>query len=123
MATGANLLVNITNDSWSGVSPELQQHSAMAIFRAVETRRCLASAATTGITGMVEPTGRMHAIQPYREDVQFVTAQLRTGKTIYVRFGDWFVGLCGLWLAVGSGWIIINMTRTERNVLTPNTGE
>jgi apolipoprotein N-acyltransferase len=96
---GANLLVTITNDSWAGESPELQQHIAMAAFRAVETRRWLASAATTGITGLIEPNGRIHAADPYQEDVFIGTARLKDDVTIYARLGDWLVGLCGIVVA------------------------
>jgi apolipoprotein N-acyltransferase len=93
---GANLLVGITNDSWAGESSELQQHIAMVAFRAVENRRWLASAATTGITGLIEPTGQIHAVPPYREDMMVGTVRLRDEVTIYARFGDWLVALCGL---------------------------
>jgi len=97
---GANLLVGITNDSWAGESAELQQHAAMVAFRAVENRRWLASAATTGITGFIEPTGAIHAAAPYREDVMTATVRLRDETTFYARFGDWLVALCGLLVAV-----------------------
>jgi apolipoprotein N-acyltransferase len=93
---GANLLVGITNDSWAGESAELQQHIAMAAFRAVENRRWLASAATTGITGLIGPTGRIEALPPYREDVMVGTVRLRSEVTLYARFGDWLVALCAL---------------------------
>ena len=99
-AGGANLLVSITNDSWAGNSAELQQHIAMAAFRAVETRRYLALSATTGITALISPTGSMKSIPSYREDLLVADARLRTGRTPYVRWGDWLVGLCGLWVLI-----------------------
>jgi apolipoprotein N-acyltransferase len=96
---GANLMVSITNDSWAGRSSELNQHLAMTVFRAVETRRCVASAATTGITGLIDPFGRVKSVPPYREDSLVTDAALLDGQTPYVRAGDWFVGLCGVCLA------------------------
>ena len=36
---GAQMIVNLTNDSWSGSVPAEMQHMAMAVFRAVENRR------------------------------------------------------------------------------------
>jgi apolipoprotein N-acyltransferase len=93
-AKGANLLVSITNDSWAGESSELQQHIAMAVFRAVETRRDFASSATTGITGLIAPTGKLDAIAPYKEDSMVCEATLREGLTPYVRWGDWLIAVC-----------------------------
>src|SRR6184192_2627398 len=54
---GASLLVNISNDGWldGGYGAASRQHFAMAVFRAVETRRYLVRAATTGISGIVDP--------------------------------------------------------------------
>jgi apolipoprotein N-acyltransferase len=100
VARGANLLVSITNDSWAGESAELQQHIAMSAFRAVETRRYLASSATTGITGLITPTGAITAIPPYKQNLLVAEAKLREGLTPYVRWGDWFVGLCAVVLIV-----------------------
>ncbi len=98
-AEGANLMVSITNDSWAGRSSELDQHLAMTVFRAVETRRCVASAATTGVTGLIEPTGRINYIQPYQEDSLIAEAKLLSAVTPYVRVGDLFVGICAFYLA------------------------
>jgi apolipoprotein N-acyltransferase len=97
-AKGANLLVSITNDSWAGESSELQQHIAMAVFRAVETRRDFASSATTGITGLITPTGKLIAIAPYKEDALICEATLREGLTPYVRWGDWLIAVCTIGL-------------------------
>ncbi len=93
VAHGANLLVSITNDSWAGESAELQQHHAMTRLRAVETRRYVASSATTGITALIDPYGHTTALPPYREDALVADARLLTGETLYVRFGDWLIVL------------------------------
>jgi apolipoprotein N-acyltransferase len=98
---GANLLVCITNDSWAGESAVVPQHIAMSALRAIETRRCLATAATTGMTALVDPTGQITAIPPYRQETLIVNAHLREGLTPYVRWGDWFMGVCALALGWG----------------------
>jgi apolipoprotein N-acyltransferase len=98
-----NLMLLITNDSWSGRSGLLGQHFAMTTLRAVETRRWYAVSATTGITGVIEPTGRAMTVAPYREQSLTAAVSLREGETLYVRWGDWFVGLCGL-LLCGALW-------------------
>ncbi len=56
---GANLLVNLTNDAWYGKSSAPSQSMSMSVFRAVETRRSLVRAANTGISGFVDPLGRV----------------------------------------------------------------
>ncbi len=97
---GANLLVNITNDSWAGESSELQQHIAMVAFRAIENRRWMVSSATTGITGFVSPTGAINSVEPYGERVISANVQLLDGVTPYARFGDWLPILCGVGTAI-----------------------
>ena len=56
---GGNLLVNLTNDAWYGRSSAPYQSMAMAVFRAVENKRSLIRAANTGISGFVDPLGRV----------------------------------------------------------------
>ncbi len=109
-ASGANLLALITNDSWAGRSSELQQHMAMTVFRAVETRRWVATSATTGITGIIDPYGGLKALPPYESGVLTSEVRLLTGTTLYVRYGDWFVGVCGFLLA----WALVRRRREPR---------
>jgi len=56
---GAEFLVTITNDGWYGTSSAPYQHWAQAVLRAVENRRYLLRAATTGISGFIDPFGRV----------------------------------------------------------------
>jgi apolipoprotein N-acyltransferase len=56
---GANFLVTITNDGWYGKSAAPYQHFSIAVLRAVENRRYLLRAATTGISGIIDPYGRI----------------------------------------------------------------
>ena len=56
---GANLLVNMTNDAWYGRSSAPYQSLAMAVFRAVENKRSLIRSANTGISGFIDPLGRV----------------------------------------------------------------
>lgn len=57
--SGAGVLVTITNDGWYGDSAAPRQHLALAILRAAENRRYLVRAANTGISAIVDPTGRV----------------------------------------------------------------
>lgn len=91
---GVALLTTITNDAWFGKSSAPYQHFAMATMRAIENRRYLVRAANTGISGIVDPYGRV--IQ--KTDI-FVPAVLSgrvqwiDEQTIYTQTGDWIVYL------------------------------
>ena len=56
---GADFFVNITNDGWYLDTAAPYQHFAANIFRAVENRRTLARAANNGISGVIDPWGRV----------------------------------------------------------------
>jgi apolipoprotein N-acyltransferase len=52
-------LVQITNDGWFGISPGPHQHFAMARARAVEQGLPLMRAGNTGVSGAIDPYGRI----------------------------------------------------------------
>ena len=58
---GSELLTTITNDAWYGESSAPYQHFELARMRAIEQGRYLARAANTGISGIVDPYGRVVA--------------------------------------------------------------
>jgi len=92
---GAGLLVNITNDAWYGLSSAPYQHFSMAVFRAVENHRALIRSANTGISGFIDPAGRIMGQTPLFEDATLTRSlPVLDIQTIYTRFGDWFAGSC-----------------------------
>ena len=86
---GANFLVTITNDGWYGKSSAPYQHFAHAVFRAVENRRFLLRAATTGISGIIDPYGRIIR-QSELQTQTFLTADITPSDklTFYTKYGD-----------------------------------
>src|SRR6185436_1842825 len=58
---GAEYLVTLTNDSWLGDRKYAEQAFDMARFRAVEQRRFLVRASTSGPSAIVDPLGRVTA--------------------------------------------------------------
>jgi apolipoprotein N-acyltransferase len=96
---GAAFLVTITNDGWYGTSSAPYQHWAQAVLRAVENRRYLLRAATTGISGFVDPFGRVLSrsrlmTQTVLTETVFPSRRL----SLYTRAGD-VLPLVGLTLA------------------------
>jgi apolipoprotein N-acyltransferase len=86
---GSELLTTITNDAWYGHSSAPFQHFAMASMRAIEHGRYLARAANTGISGVVDPYGRVVARSAIFEQVGLVEdVRFLTGRTIYTAVGD-----------------------------------
>lgn len=99
-AAGANVLVNITNDAWYGRSSAPYQSFAMAVLRAVETRRSLVRAANTGISGFVDPAGQVMDKSPIFATLALSAAvPVLEGETIFTRFGYLFAPACLLFFA------------------------
>ena len=86
---GSELLTTITNDAWYGTSSAAFQHWDQAAMRAIENGRYLARAANTGISGFVDPYGRVMAKTTLFEQALLVEDLrfTRTG-TVYSRIGD-----------------------------------
>src|SRR5262249_9565201 len=86
---GSELLTTITNDAWYGNSSAPYQHFALASMRAIEEGRYLARAANTGISGFVDPYGRVVQQSGIFEQVAVVEgARFLTVRTMYSRIGD-----------------------------------
>ena len=102
VAAGAQILVNITNDSWFGRSAGPYQHALINAMRAIENRTAIARAATSGISLFIDPFGRTYeATELFTATA--VVADLSVGQsgTFYTRHGDLF-GQVVLYLALGS---------------------
>ena len=103
VARGATFVATITNDAWFGDTFAPHQHFSMARLRAVETRRYLVRAANTGISGMVDPWGRVMEKTGLDESVVAV-ANIRplSSRTLYVRWGDVLPRLCVVLTLLGA---------------------
>jgi apolipoprotein N-acyltransferase len=88
---GARLLTTITNDAWYGWSSAAYQHFEQAAMRAIESGRYLARSANTGISGIVDPYGRVLAKTPmFETEVVIGEVRLLSTLTLYTRIGDVF---------------------------------
>jgi apolipoprotein N-acyltransferase len=88
---GSELLVTITNDAWFGRTSAPYQHFAQASMRAIENGRYLVRAANTGVSGIVDPYGRV-VVESRIFEPAVVVEQVRLLRTstVYTRIGDVF---------------------------------
>ena len=97
---GAQFFVNISNDTWLAGEAAAAQHFSMAVFRAVENRRFLARVATAGFAGFVDPFGQVSHLSDATENVVLGDVLPHQHLSVYTRYGDWFVAVCGMWVLV-----------------------
>ncbi|TAG29308.1 MAG: apolipoprotein N-acyltransferase [Verrucomicrobia bacterium] len=124
---GAEVLIVHTNNGWFGEGAAAYQHAAHAVLRAVETRRPVLRAGNSGWSGWIDECGAIRAVLtmlPETKEVRTLAAErgeapgtvyFRGGaglqvtrdqryvgaQSLYVRWGDWFVGLCLVLALVG----------------------
>jgi apolipoprotein N-acyltransferase len=86
VSKGAGLLCIITNDGWWGNTPGHRQHFDYARLRAIETRRYVARAANTGISGFIDDKGEVISETSWWvPDAQKATVYELRNLTFYVK--------------------------------------
>jgi apolipoprotein N-acyltransferase len=110
VARGSQLLATITNDAWFGRSSAAYQHFDLGAIRAVEEGRYVVRAANTGISGAVDPYGRVLAATRLFEPAAItVDVRLLDGRTLYSRVGDVVA-----WPALGvTGLVLLRRPRNR----------
>ena len=92
---GADLICTISNDAWFGRTSGPYQHFAACVFRAIENRVPVLRCANTGVSGLVNPDGRIVLRTPiFVERTDLVTVRLWRLSSPYRRWGDLFAYLC-----------------------------
>jgi apolipoprotein N-acyltransferase len=102
---GADVLINISNDGWYGDTSAPWQHLNMVRMRAIENHRWVLRATNTGVTGSVDPYGRVVEAAPrhVRTSVR-VGFGYESGLTFYTAYGDLFAYGCALVTALALGF-------------------
>ncbi len=89
---GAQMILNITNDSWFGPHGEPELHISLAAFRSIETRLPQLRGTNTGISALIDADGEI--IQPTAVDDAVILNTsvpiLDPVPTLMVKLGDWF---------------------------------
>lgn len=111
---GADFLVNITNDAWFGHSHAPYEHYSHLVLRAIENRVAVVRAANTGISGWIDPVGRIRAATPiFTPQVAVYALETSDVRTPYDALGD-FVGLLSVLATlalVGRAWWTARVAR------------
>jgi apolipoprotein N-acyltransferase len=95
MAPGASYLVNLTNDTWVPDMEFAEHQFNIATMRAVEQKRYLVRASTSGPSGIVDPYGRvLKRTDAFSDAVLTGAIRSRSDVTVYNRFGDLFAWIC-----------------------------
>lgn len=99
---GAELLVNLSNDAWFGYAAPAQHQLEVASLRAIENRRPLVRAASTGFSAVIDAHGRVVA-QSELGSREVLDAEVRLSHAVtpYQRLGDAFA-----WIAVAIAAVV-----------------
>ena len=107
--SGAQVLVNISDDGWYGDSSAPWEHLDMVRMRAIENDRWVVRATNTGVTVAIDPRGRVT-----REMARHIRGSMEAAfgyeseQTFYTRHGDWFAWICTL---VTAAMLALGLTR------------
>lgn len=89
---GAEIIVNVTNDSWFGIPFEPYQHLYMTLARGIESRRPMIRSTNTGITTYSTAYGEVSELSPWNKEWtrrQVVPYRNNPESTFYTRYGHY----------------------------------
>jgi apolipoprotein N-acyltransferase len=87
--SGAEIIVNLSNDAWSKSLAAQMQHLSMAVFRAVENSRSMVRSTASGQTCGIDPNGRILAMaEPFTEARLTVEVPVVSRGALYTLWGD-----------------------------------
>jgi apolipoprotein N-acyltransferase len=113
VSKGAQFLVNISNEAWFGRSPVPYQVLAITVFRAVENRVNLVRCANTGVSGFIDPYGRVtRRVMVEGKDIfvpgiQYDSIVVNKPGTFYTRHGDLLIYVSLIYLLISVSGIFL----------------
>ncbi|MGW1077301.1 apolipoprotein N-acyltransferase [Streptomyces sp. NPDC002537] len=116
VTAGARALVVQTNNATYGRTGQPEQQLAMSRLRAIEHGRAVVTAATSGISAVVAPDGKvLQRSEEFTRDVLSARIPLRDGTTVADRVGaapEWTLAMVGL-LSCAAALLIGRRGRTD----------
>lgn len=101
----ADMIVNVSNDSWFGNYGLPQFHLIAAKLRSIETRLPQVRVTNTGYSALILPSGATRGVTSYGEVASriWTVPVIERPETLMVRWGDWFGPASGLLAILGIG--------------------
>gem|GEM_PF-153651 len=100
---GADVILNVTNNSWSKTFTAQIQHHKASLLRAIENRRVLIKSTNSGLTTIIDTDGTMlQALPMYKDDYLYDKVILKHLDviTFYNKFGDFYIYFIILYLFI-----------------------
>ena len=94
--SGAELFVNLTDDSWSLTSYAEYQHFVIAAMRSIEFRKTMIRSTNSGYSAVIDPAGRILKDLPLFEQaaMRCTVPVYQNQTTVFEKFGFLFTFLC-----------------------------
>jgi apolipoprotein N-acyltransferase len=116
--SGAEVLVNLSNDGYFGHSAAHEQHLEIVRMRAAENRRWILRATNDGISASIDPRGRViERMAPFVQTAALLPYDYERTETLYTRYGDWFAWVCFASGLLLSGYSIMSAGSPARRRL------
>ena len=107
MQNGAKFLTIEANDAWLRNSSGVRQHFELAVLRAIEQRVGIIRSANTGISGIIQPSGKVDRKVAFGAQKVFNGKVILNDKiTFYGSFGSVFSQLCFIITLMQFIWLI-----------------
>ncbi len=120
-AADPGLLVVQTNNATYGWTGQPEQQLAMSRLRAVETGRTVLVAATSGLSAVIAPDGRVSAgSTEFERWIYDGPVTVRTGQTLATRLGPWPERILGT-LGLGAVALAVALAIRRRRERSPST--
>lgn len=108
---GADILVVVTDDAWFNDTPEPYQHLDAAVVQSVATGRWIVRAASTGVSAIINPQGKIVSALRVGEQGVLIGTVGKGITTPFDRYGvTWLLDLSFIIVALG----LLSATRAQR---------
>ncbi|MBM5458098.1 apolipoprotein N-acyltransferase [Pseudomonas sp. P66] len=105
LAARSDILLTISNDTWFGTSIGPLQHLQMAQMRALEAGRWMIRATNNGVTGLIDPFGRITAqIPQFERGILYGEVVPMQQLTPYLQWRSWPLVIVSVLLL---GWALL----------------
>jgi apolipoprotein N-acyltransferase len=115
-ATGATVMLNVSELAWYGESIAIPQHLQISQMRSLEMARPMLSATNSGATVVIDPRGVVtHRLPYYQAGVLTASVQGMTGATPYIALQNKLL-LALAALSIAAAWLLSRQGRKTLQV-------